>query len=123
MFLASSRTTRRIWKDTKFAVRAEAVSTGLVDARGRGPVEGTSARRRLVQRVQEEGKEAGPRLRASVVESEYESATGERDIAENQRFLQSLGFVGGDVGIPKEQKKTRGAPQKTRAASSYSTVV
>ena len=46
------------------------------------------------------------------VESEYERHRRER-IAENQRFLQSLGFVGGDVGIPKEQKKTRG-PRKKR---------
>ena len=46
------------------------------------------------------------------VESEYERHRRER-IVENQKFLQSLGFTGGDVGLPAMAKKTRG-PRKKR---------
>ena len=45
-------------------------------------------------------------------ESEYERHRRER-IAENQRFLQSLGFTGGDVGLPAAQPKKRGPRKKS----------
>ena len=44
-------------------------------------------------------------------ESDYERQRRER-IEANQAFLQSLGFTGGDVGLPKDEKKKRGPRQK-----------
>ncbi|KAH8050021.1 hypothetical protein JL722_11552 [Aureococcus anophagefferens] len=73
--------------------------------------------------VTDEGLKKGvadaPAPAAAAEESEYEKHRRER-IEANQAFLQSLGFTGGDVGLPKEEEEAR--PRKKAEPSAPAAV-
>ena len=73
-----------------------------------------------IAQVTDEGLKKGvadaPAPAAAAEESEYEKHRRER-IEANQAFLQSLGFTGGDVGLPKEEKKKRGPRKKAEPSA------